>query len=570
LSRPPPTDRAALDAALDRLRAEARGFARLAPRRKAALLQEVRARFHDASGAMVEIGNREKGVDPRDPSAGEEWFSGPDISVRALRLFAESLHEVAESGAPHIDASRVERTSDGRTHVVLTPHDKLDRALFRGWRCTAWLEPEVLPQRISEVQASFYRQRDPEGRVVLVLGAGNAGSISVLDVLYHSFVEGAVCVLKMSPVNAYLGPLYERAFAPLIAAGYLAIVYGGAEVGEYLTQHPAIDGIHVTGSVDTHDHIVWGPPGAERERRRSAGDPLTKKRVTSELGNVSPVLVVPADYSDRELDAAAQSIVGMATHNASFNCNAAKMVVTARGFRQRDELLSRIRAAFARTPTRAAFYPGAEQRFGKLLGAAADASVEKIGDGRPGRLPWAFVSSLDPELDSPLFRVEPFCSILSETALPADDAVDFLPLATRFANERLWGSLNAMLIAPRSVESDPTLRRALDEAVRALRYGTVTLNVWPACAFGLGAPPWGGYPGATLSDVQSGIGWSHNALLLDHVEKVVLAGPLLAFPRPFWFPGHTHLRELGQALCDVEATRSLGAVARAGFAALRP
>lgn len=519
---------------------------------------------------MVELGNRGKGVDPRDPTAGEEWLSGPAISIRALRLFADSLRDVAERGAPHIDAGRVERTNDGRTHVVLTPHDSFDQALFRGWRCTAWLEPEVLPQRISDVQASFYRQRDPEGRVVLVLGAGNVGSISVLDVLYHSFVEGAVCILKMSPVNGYLGPLYEQAFRPLVAAGYLAIVQGGADVGEYLTQHPAIDAIHVTGSVDTHDHIVWGPPGPERERRRRDGEPLSKKRITSELGNVSPVLVVPAEYSDRELDAAAESIVGMATHNASFNCNAAKMVLTARGFRQRDELLSRIRAVFARTPTRTAFYPGAEQRFGNLLAAAADAKIERIGETGPGQLPWTLVSSLDPELDSALFRVEPFCSIMSETALPADDAADFLPLATRFANERLWGTLNAMLIAPESVERDPTLRRALDDAVRSLRYGTVTVNVWPACAYGLGAPPWGGYPGATLADVQSGIGWSHNTLLLDHVQKVVLTGDLLAFPRPIWFPGHAHMRELGRAMCDVEATRSLRAVARAGWAALRP
>jgi acyl-CoA reductase-like NAD-dependent aldehyde dehydrogenase len=564
------TDRAAIDAVLGRLGAEARTFARLDAARKAAMLQEVRSRFYDLSPRMVEAGNREKGVDARSPVAGEEWFSGPAISLRALRLFAESLRDVAAHGAPRIDARRVERTNDGRTHVVLTPHDALDQALFRGWRCSAWLEPEVLPQRISEVQASFYRQRDPEGRVVLVLGAGNVGSISVLDVLYHSFVEGAVCILKMSPVNAYLGPLYEAAFAPMIEAGYLAIVQGGAEVGEYLTQHPAIAAIHVTGSVDTHDNIVWGPPGPERERRRRDGDPVTKKRITSELGNVSPVLVVPAEYSERELDAAADSIVGMASNNASFNCNAAKMIVTARGFRQREELLARVRAAFARTPTRVAYYPGAHRRFDALLAETADARVDRIGEANAERLPWTLISSIDPERDSPLFRVEPFCPILGETALPADDAADFLPLATRFANDRLWGTLNVMLVVPSSLERDPTLSRALAEAVRSLRYGTVSLNVWPAAAYGLGAPPWGGYPGATLADVQSGIGWSHNAFLLDHVQKVVMEGPLLALPRPLWFPGHAHLPELGRAISDVEATRGLSALARAAWAALRP
>ena len=43
------------------------------------------------------------------------------------------------------------------------------------------------------------------------------------------FNQGKVCVLKMNPVNAYLGPILEEAFAEAIARGFLAIVYGGAE-----------------------------------------------------------------------------------------------------------------------------------------------------------------------------------------------------------------------------------------------------------------------------------------------------------------------------------------------------
>lgn len=36
--------------------------------------------------------------------------------------------------------------------------------------------------------------------------------------------------LQMSPVNFYLGPLFEKALGPLIEAGALRIVYGGREV----------------------------------------------------------------------------------------------------------------------------------------------------------------------------------------------------------------------------------------------------------------------------------------------------------------------------------------------------
>ena len=74
-------------------------------------------------------------------------------------------------------------------------------------------------------------------------------------------------------------------------AGYLAVCYGGADVGAYLVEHPLIDEIHITGSDKTHDMMVWGPPGPEREERKRKKEPKLKKEITSELGNVSPVIV---------------------------------------------------------------------------------------------------------------------------------------------------------------------------------------------------------------------------------------------------------------------------------------
>ncbi|MGC4092488.1 MAG: aldehyde dehydrogenase family protein [Polyangiaceae bacterium] len=326
-----------LDATLERLRAHKREFARLGPARKAELLRRVRARFYDRAEPMVELGNRAKGVTPGTPAAGEEWFSGPTVSLRALRTFEQALNEVAQHGAPVIGDAQRGLSAHGRALVTLAPRDGYDAVLFPGWRAEGWFEAGVQPHEISRYQAGFYRQTAPEGHVVLVLGAGNVGSISVYDVLYHMFAEGGVCLLKMSPVNAYLGPLYEQAFAPLIDKGYLAITYGGADIGRYLVEHAAVDSIHVTGSVDTHDHIVWGPPGAEREQRQRDGRPLTQKRITSELGNVSPVIVPPLRYTDAELSAAARNVAGMFVNNAGFNCNAAKLLVTSRDWPQRED-----------------------------------------------------------------------------------------------------------------------------------------------------------------------------------------------------------------------------------------
>lgn len=48
------------------------------------------------------------------------------------------------------------------------------------------------------------------------------------------------------------------AYAPLVQAGYVEIVYGGAKEGAFLTKHPIVKSIHLTGSAATYDAVVWG------------------------------------------------------------------------------------------------------------------------------------------------------------------------------------------------------------------------------------------------------------------------------------------------------------------------
>ncbi len=74
------------------------------------------------------------------------------------------------------------------------------------------------------------------------------------------------------------------------------------------------------------------------------------------------------------------------------------------------------------------------------------------------------------------------------------------------------------------------------------------MNQWFGIAYGLTSPPWGAYPGATLEDIQSGIGNVHNTYLLDRIEKTVLEGPLINFPHPIWFPSHRKAVEVATRL----------------------
>jgi aldehyde dehydrogenase (NAD(P)+) len=244
----------------------------------------------------------------------------------------------------------------------------------------------------------------------------------------------------------------------------------------------------------------------------------------------------------------------MVTHNASFNCIAGKVLVMPRGWALRDRFLDLVRGFLARSPARRAWYPGAEDRWRRLTDGRS--AVERIGSGE-GALPWTLLTGLDPEdRDELAFQMEPFCSILSETSVGSADPVEFLQAAVRFSNERLHGTLAAAIVTSRASERDPASGAALERAVRDLRYGTVCVNVWPGMAFALGTLPWGAYPGAPLTDIQSGRGFVHNTQMLDAIEKTILHAPAWSPVKLPYFPSHRSAHLLGRRLTRLEETGS--------------
>ena len=71
----------------------------------------------------------------------------------------------------------------------------------------------------------------------------------------------------------------------------------------------------------------------------------------------------------------------------------------------------------------------------------------------------------------------------------------------------------------------------LQKAVADLDYGSVGVNAWTGVAYLVTRASWGGAPGHTLDDVQSGIGVVHSAVLFDQAEKSVAWAPFRPFPR---------------------------------------
>ncbi len=536
------TPRDEIDRTIARLASRRDAWVALSTTERADLLERCIVKTLSISEGWVEAACLAKGIDPKSPRAGEEWLGGPMTTIRNLRLYAEALRA---DGAPSIP--RTYSRPDGQVVCEVFPQNTLDSLMWTGFKGEVWLEPGAEP-----TQGALYRRKKSghaePGKIGLILGAGNVASIGPMDALYKLVVDDEVALVKTNPVNAYLQPFWEEAFRPLLDAGFFAVVRGGADVGEYLCHHPEIASVHITGSDRTHDAIVWGT-GAEQARRKRDDDPFLTKPITSELGAVTPCIVVPGNWSLEDLKFQARHVAGMVVNNASFNCNACKVIVTQKSWPQREQFLELVHAALAQTPSRKAYYPGAQQRYQGFLDhyPLAEALAERTKD----QVPWTVLPEVPAEKGEYALTNEAFCGVLAETSLEASDPADFMAKATEFANDSCWGTLSCMvLIHP---ETQTLYGRSLDAMLAGLRYGGIGVNCWAGVIYGLVVTTWGAFPGHPLDEIQSGRGVVHNALLIDHPQKSVIRAPFRISPTPAWFPDHKTLHRLGPALCRFEA-----------------
>lgn len=551
----PPTDVRTLDESVHVLRDRKDEWASLPVDRRIDLLRQCLDRYVRTAPDVVAAGCAAKGVESRSAASGEEWMSGPIGVIRQLRLFIETLSDIRRTGYPTLPAGSIHRTPTGELAVTVFPRGVAERVMYPGTRIDVWMQPEVDEGGLRDTMATTYRREQRKaGRVCAVLGAGNVASIAPTDALYKLVVEHQVVVVKMHPVNDYIGPLLERAFEPLIRGGYLRIVYGDAAEGQYLIHHEGVDEAHMTGSTAVHDRIVWGDTPDEQSRRRSAGQPKVAKRVTSELGCVTPAVVVPGRWSEREMQYQAENVATMVSHSASCTCTSARVLVTWSRWPQRLAFLDRVAAILARHTPRRAYYPGSAAKYQRLVGSYPQTKL--LCDASANTLAPAVIYGLDPSADDGVaFSEEAWSPVLAETPLDAGTESEFIVEAVRFCNEQVSGTLSmVMLVSP---ETRSRLGAHFDRAVSELRYGTVSINHWSALSFVLGNAPWGAYPGHRLEDVGSGIGVVHNTSMFDRPLKTVVRGPLTGWPKPAWFTTHRRGHLVGRRIAGYEASPSL-------------
>lgn len=481
----------------------------------------------------------------------EEIATGPLGTLRLLLVTARALDDIARRGLPR--AARPPRLAPrpaggsgaaARVEVELLPVGGLwDGVVFRDDRATVRCgDPGGLEafERVWRLEAA---ERPRGGGVAAVLGAGNVTGLAAADCISQVFEHGRAVLLKLHPVHAPLEPIFRRAFAPLVEAGLLAVTSGGAEVSRAVIGADAVTHVHLTGGQAAFDAVVWGG----RDRHAAGAVPLLAKPITCELGNVTPWFVVPGRYTPAQLASQADTVAASIANNTSFNCIATKLVVTCRGWPQREAFLDLVSRRLDRLTARPAWYPGARGTWEGVTGRRAPDD---------GTLPWVFRRGLDLARDHAWVDREWFGPVAAETPLDAANIEDF---CTRAAEIAAWlpGTLAASVTLPESLSGRD--RRRADLFVEHLEYGVVAVNGWTAVGYAFGCVPWGGFPGATLAAPASGIGRVHDPLFLPLVHNTILRTKLAAWPPPPWYPWNKQALPLARGLVATYA-----AIARGG------
>lgn len=510
------------DSALMDLNGAKDNWARLPVADRIALLAGMKDGIMTVAEGWAEISARKKGLTPGSAIAGEEWIGGPYATIAGVNALMATLSEM--KGKTFIDHLPTRELVTGQLAIKVLPHSIWDRLLLSGISAEVWMQKGVTANNLKKHAATVYDvpEMDRHGKVALVLGAGNVSAITPLDVLQKLILENQVVILKMNPINDYLSDYFKIAMKPFIDGGYLRIVKGDAVAGAYLCDHPIVEELHITGSDATHDAIVWGV-GDEGAANKKAGIPKNTKRFTSELGSVSPTIIVPGPWSSADIRFQAENIATMKLHNSGHNCIATQALVMPKGWAKGGKLLDELKKVVA-TSTRPTWYPGAEGRLESYSEHGGKVETISRGDGAPPLV----MGELSE--DSYNRSCEVFGPALGIKELNAPDAEKFLISAISYANDELWGTLGAnILIHPKTIRQIG--KKRFEEIIAELRYGTIGINGWCGLGFLISACPWGAYPGHTLQNVGSGIGTVHNAFMLEKTERTIVRAPWRPFPR---------------------------------------
>ena len=469
----------------------------------ASMLEETISNIKEVSFFWATICSDNKGT-TKTPAEGEEWLGGPFASVLATQNYIKSLTN-------DDDLAEKKFNSEENSYKVF-PNNFIERITFPFIDAKVIFNKSMSFDDINKYRG-FSKRYDIDPSITLVLGAGNFSSIPYLDVLYHLITRKSVILLKLNPVNEYLKPVFEKVFQNFIERGYIIVTTGNIDESKYMATHPGINHIHLTGSDKTFEDIVYGRELTEKERKSKSLSKINNKPITSELGNVTPIIIHPGKWSTSDIKYQARKIVTAKLNNNGFNCIAAQVVVLPDGWGQTETLIKYVKHYMSKAKERKAYYPESIERLEKL---EKDKGYERVNA----------LSCVTPHLTREIkayskFEIdEVWSSTIYFKKIEYTSVEDFAKKAIDYCNDELWGNLGVSVIIK---DHDRKFNKHITNLyVDKLNYGTVAVNEWAAIGYIIPQLPWGGFPGNRDNDIQSGQSVVHNSMLFESPLKGVV------------------------------------------------
>ena len=492
-----------IDRFITTLRTKSKEYNSISNVQLASMLEETISNIKEVSFFWATICSDNKGT-TKTPAEGEEWLGGPFASVLATQYYINSLTN-------DDDLNERKYNSEENSYKVF-PNNFTERITFPFIDAKVIFNKSMSFDDINKYRG-FSKRYDIDPSITLVLGAGNFSSIPYLDVLYHLITRKSVILLKLNPVNEYLKPVFEKVFQNFIERGYIIVTTGNIDESKYMASHPGVNHIHLTGSDKTYEDIVFGRELTVNERKFKSLSKLNKKPITSELGNVTPIIIHPGKWSTSDIKYQARKIVTAKLNNNGFNCIAAQVVVLPDGWGQTDTLIKFVKHYMSKAKERKAYYPESIERLEKL---EKDKGYERVNA----------LSCVTPHLTREIksyskFEIdEVWSSTIYFKKIEYTSIEDFAHKAIDYCNNELWGNLGVSVIIK---NHDRKFNKHITNLyIDELNYGTVAINEWAAIGYIIPQLPWGGYPGNKDNDIQSGQSVVHNSMLFESPLKGVV------------------------------------------------